>query len=214
MKLSASKTALALAAMTMTTQATPLVEKKGTEVEVEPRQLLVDIVLGAIIGASSGAAGALLGPDNSQCSNDESSSGEGWWTRIYDGSSGTNVTIAEVCWNAGGYSISDVDAGNVDCVMELHRVQATTCIDVEGSSCQADDGTAVGNVKTRETYNSGNSQQPPDEVVDKVKSAFRAMVGHEKGWDISSYMEIQIMEDDSTYSSWGGLVFGTGASNC
>ncbi|KAI1268962.1 hypothetical protein F5Y18DRAFT_373177 [Xylariaceae sp. FL1019] len=204
-----TQTALAFAAMTMTTQATPLVEKK----EVEERQLLLDIILGAAIGSSSKALGILIGPDTPQCTWG-ATTGEEWWTRIYDASSGSNVTIAEVCWTAGGYSISDTDANNVDCVLELHRNQDDTCIDVEGSSCQADDGTAVGNVKTKEIFNGAAHQHAPDDVVDKAKSAFRAMVGVAQGWDISSYMDIVIMNDDSSYQGWDALVFGTGASNC
>lgn len=117
-----------------------------------------------------------------------------WWAGAYSpGEDGLNRTIAEICWTGGGYSITEDDSAVVDCLMDLHVNQQTTCIDTVGSSCDVHPGTGVGNVKNSYSLSGKGDQQIDAYNADRSKEAFRQMINREHGFDINTYTFIRCM---------------------
>ena len=119
-----------------------------------------------------------------------------------------------MCWTSGGYNPVLADVLAAKCILGLHQNQASTCIDLKGSSCDAFPGTAVGNV---EVYSglSGNSNQQPDQYnIDRMDGGFQAILNTQHGWDIGTAFTISPSNDDGTGTGWTALIRGTGAADC
>ena len=127
---------------------------------------------------------------------------------------GKNVTIAEVCWNGGGYKFNDGDADVANCVVDLHTNQDFSCIDVQGSSCNNHPGTAVGNVRLLHGLDSKAHQTLPKDVGAVAKAAISKFKDLDHGWDLNTNFDMLPMKDNGEYYGWTVQVRGTGDLNC
>ncbi|KPM39270.1 hypothetical protein AK830_g7293 [Neonectria ditissima] len=193
----------------------PVADKLQTD-DLEKRQGIIEtIIISAIIGAGKGALGAVLGPDKPACTWKSTHDDQNWWARATRQVDGKEVTFAEFCWTEGGYKFNDNDANAAICLNNLHTQQKSTCIDLEGSSCNFPNS-AVGNTRTYYDFSGKSDQQLSADSAERANAAISKLpeAMADKGWDISTNVVIQPMNDDGTYTSWTVQLRGTGDEDC
>ena len=149
-----------------------------------------------------------------QCTWKSQYSDDRWWTRLQATVNGQNVTVAEVCWEGGGYAFSDNDVAAAQCLVDLHAQQDFSCIDLGGSSCDTHPGTAVGNVRLLHNWSTDAHQQLDATTADRAKKAIEKFMGLDHGWNIGTNYDMEMMNDDGTYAGWAVQVRGTGDEDC
>lgn len=134
---------------------------------------------------------------------------------MYQEVNGQNNTIADVCWTQGGYTFTDNDISAAQCLVNLHVSEDASCMDLAGSSCESGhDGTAIGNVRVMYSLSTDANQQLDQTNGDLANQAISVLTQLQHGFDITTNVDMALMNSDQTYTSWMVQLRGTGDENC
>lgn len=118
-----------------------------------------------------------------------------------------------MCWKNGGYKPTLGDTVAAKCLLGLHQNQASTCIDLAGSSCESVEGTGVGNVNVYSGWSGDSNQQPDQYNIDRMGAIFGKIMDI-PGFDLGDVITVNPSNDDGTSTTWTAVIRGTGAADC